>query len=192
MSSESLRPDDGPKGDESYGLSEARSADDIVCRPHRTDESAAESKTGEEIAVEFGVSTATLLATHSWGSGHRRCQGVVDAPNVLWAFDFQFDSAVDGEAIKIALDARQVHPAFATASRPSRVLRLGDGLRDDFSSAATLCDGEVGIGREQPRRRTGHKSPYRSPWRSVVGPKAAVTHYDDSGRRVACSQQMGA
>ena len=25
-----------------------------------------------------------------------------DAPNVVWAIDFQFDSAVDGKAIKIA------------------------------------------------------------------------------------------
>ena len=40
-----------------------------------------------------------------------------DAPKVVWAIDFQFDSTVDGKAIKIALDDRRTHPRVAAEHR---------------------------------------------------------------------------
>jgi len=39
-----------------------------------------------------------------------------DAPNVVWAIDFQFDSTVDAKAIKIASVIDETHPVLAVAS----------------------------------------------------------------------------
>lgn len=72
-----------------------------------------------------------------------------DAPNVLWAIDFQFDSTIDGKAIKIAsmLDAHtrmsllniversitadrlveEFRKVFAVAGGPPEVLRMDNG-----------------------------------------------------------------
>src|ERR1700756_5762201 len=69
-----------------------------------------------------------------------------DAPNLVWAIDFQFDSTVDGKAIKIAsmIDehtrvsllhlversitgedlVQELEKVFATTGGPPRVLRL--------------------------------------------------------------------
>ena len=72
-----------------------------------------------------------------------------DAPNVLWAIDFQFDSTVDGKAIKIAslIDEHtrcsllniversitaerlvaELESVFAVAGGPPKVLRMDNG-----------------------------------------------------------------
>ena len=74
-----------------------------------------------------------------------------DAPNVVWAIDFQFDSTVDGKAIKIAsmIDEHtrvsllhvversitaerivtELEAVFATTGGPPKVLRMDDGPR---------------------------------------------------------------
>jgi len=73
----------------------------------------------------------------------------VDAPKVVWAIDFQFDSTIDGKAIKIAsmLDEHtresllnivehsitadrpiaELEKCFATGGGPPLVLRMGNG-----------------------------------------------------------------
>ena len=72
-----------------------------------------------------------------------------DAPNVVWAIDFQFDSTIDGKAIKIAsmIDEHtresllnvversitaerlvvELEEAFAAAGGPPKVLRMDNG-----------------------------------------------------------------
>jgi putative transposase len=72
-----------------------------------------------------------------------------DAPNVVWAIDFQFDSTIDGKAIKIAsmIDEHtrrsllhvversitaerlviELEDAFAAAGGPPKVLRMDNG-----------------------------------------------------------------
>jgi len=74
---------------------------------------------------------------------------VADAPKVVWAIDFQFDSTVDGKAIKIAsmIDEHtrvsllhlversitaehlvaELESVFAAAGGPPRVLRMDNG-----------------------------------------------------------------
>lgn len=90
-----------------------------------------------------------------------------DAPNVVWAIDFQFDSTIDGKAIKIApmIDEHtrmsllhlversitaerlvaELEAVFATDGGPPTVLRMGQRSRIGFSSAATVCNGKVGL-----------------------------------------------
>lgn len=76
-------------------------------------------------------------------------QVAADAPKVLWALDFQFDSTIDGKAIKIASMVDQhtresllniversitaerlveeLESCFAAAGGPPKVLRLDNG-----------------------------------------------------------------
>jgi putative transposase len=83
-----------------------------------------------------------------------------DAPNVVWAIDFQFDSTTDGKAIKIAsmIDEHtresllhlversitaerlviELQDAFAAAGGPPKVLRIDNGPELVFPSAATV------------------------------------------------------
>jgi putative transposase len=87
-----------------------------------------------------------------------------DAPNVVWAIDFQFDSTIDGKAIKIAsmidehtreslLDlversitadrlVAELEAVFAAAGGPAKVLRMEQRPGVHFASAATVLRGQ--------------------------------------------------
>ena len=89
-----------------------------------------------------------------------------DAPNAVWAIDFQFDSTIDGKAIKIAsmIDEHtrrsllhvversitaerlviELADAFAAAGGPPNMLRWTTA-RNWFSSAATAPRDKVGL-----------------------------------------------
>ena len=91
-----------------------------------------------------------------------------DAPNVLWAIDFQFDSTVDAKAIKIAsvIDEHtrcsllhlversitaerlvvELESVFATAGGPPKVLRM-DTVRNWFPKR---CNGSAKEGSDSP------------------------------------------
>jgi transposase InsO family protein len=90
-----------------------------------------------------------------------------DAPGVVWAIDFQFDSTVDGEAVKIAsmIDEHtrvsllhlversitvdrlvtELESAFAAARSPPKVLRMDNGPELVSQALQQFCDGKVGL-----------------------------------------------
>ncbi|KBZ60966.1 hypothetical protein K875_03917 [Mycobacterium [tuberculosis] TKK-01-0051] len=90
-----------------------------------------------------------------------------DVPNVVWAIDFQFDSTVDGKAIKIAsmVDEharvsllRIVEPSitadrlveelktvFTLAVGPPRVLRMHNESKFISQALQPFCDGKTGM-----------------------------------------------
>ncbi|WP_414687250.1 DDE-type integrase/transposase/recombinase [Mycobacterium sp.] len=90
-----------------------------------------------------------------------------DAPNVVWAIDFQFDSTIDGKAIKIAsmIDEHtrlslvhvversitaerlvaELEGVFAAAGGPPRVLRMDNGPELVSQALQQFCDGKVGL-----------------------------------------------
>lgn len=90
-----------------------------------------------------------------------------DAPNVVWAIDFQFDSTVDGKAIKIAsmIDEHtresllniversitgqdlvdELEKVFAAAGGPPKVLRLDNGPEMISQALQQFCEGNAGI-----------------------------------------------
>ncbi|MGV7348534.1 IS3 family transposase [Mycobacterium kansasii] len=90
-----------------------------------------------------------------------------DAPNVVWAIDFQFDSTVDGKAIKIAsmIDehtresllniversitgpdlVEELEKVFATAGGPPKVLRLDNGPEMISQALQKFCEGKAGM-----------------------------------------------
>ena len=90
-----------------------------------------------------------------------------DAPQVVWALDFQFDSTVDGRAIKIAsmIDEHtrvsllhlversitaerlvaELETVFATAGGPPKVLRMDNGPELISQALQRFCDGKVGL-----------------------------------------------
>ena len=90
-----------------------------------------------------------------------------DAPNVVWAIDFQFDSTIDGKAIKIAsmIDEHtrvsllhlversitaerlvaELEAVFASAGGPPRVLRMDHGPELVSQALQRFCDGKVGM-----------------------------------------------
>jgi putative transposase len=90
-----------------------------------------------------------------------------DAPNVVWAIDFQFDSTVDGKAIKVAsmIDEHtrcsllhaversitaerlvaELESVFAAAGGPPRVQRMGNGPELVSQALQQFCDGKVGL-----------------------------------------------
>ena len=96
-----------------------------------------------------------------------------DAPKVVWALDFQFDSTIDGKAIKIAsmLDEHtresllniversitadrlieQLHTCFAAASGPPLVLRMDNGPELISQALQSFCAGQVGLCYIPPR-----------------------------------------
>jgi putative transposase len=94
-------------------------------------------------------------------------QVAADAPKVVWALDFQFDSTIDGKAIKIAsmLDEHtresqlniversitaerlieELRTCFATAGGPPRVLRMDNGPELISQALQSFCAGQVGL-----------------------------------------------
>ena len=90
-----------------------------------------------------------------------------DAPNVVWAIDFQFDSTVDNKAIKIAsvIDEHtrcsplhlversitaerlvvELESVFATAGGPPKVLRMDNGPELVSRALQRFCEGRVGL-----------------------------------------------
>ena len=89
-----------------------------------------------------------------------------DAPNVVWAIDFQFDSTIDGKAIKIAsmIDEHtrvsllniversitaerlvdELKKVFAAAGGPPKVLRMDNGPEFISQALQQFCDGKSG------------------------------------------------
>ncbi|WP_375295646.1 IS3 family transposase [Gordonia sp. GONU] len=92
---------------------------------------------------------------------------VADAPNVVWALDFQFDSTVDGKKIKIAsmvdehtrmsllnivdrsIPAQrlieELEKTFAIWGGPPMVLRMDNGPEFISEALRDFCAGSVGI-----------------------------------------------
>jgi putative transposase len=92
---------------------------------------------------------------------------IADAPKVVWALDFQFDSTVDGNAIKIAsmVDEHtresvlnlversitaerlvaELERVFAAAGCPPQVLRMDNGPELVSQALQQFCDGKVGL-----------------------------------------------
>ena len=90
-----------------------------------------------------------------------------DAPKVVWALDFQFDSTIDGKTIKIAsmvdehtreslLDlversitaerlVAELDRVFAAAGGPPRVLRMDNGPELISQALQSFCEGKVGL-----------------------------------------------
>jgi putative transposase len=90
-----------------------------------------------------------------------------DAPNVVWAIDFQFDSTTDGKAIKIAsmIDEHtresllhlversitaerlvaELEGVFAAAGGPPKVLRMDNGPELISQAVQQFCAGKVGL-----------------------------------------------
>jgi putative transposase len=90
-----------------------------------------------------------------------------DAPNVVWAIDFQFDSTIDGKAIKIAsmLDEHtrvsllhvversitgerlviDLEKAFAAAGGPPKVLRMDNGPEMVSQALQRFCENKTGM-----------------------------------------------
>jgi hypothetical protein len=90
-----------------------------------------------------------------------------DAPHVVWAIDFQFDSTIDGKAIKIAsmIDEHtrlsllhvversitgerlvfQLEKAFAAAGGPPKVLRMDDGPEMVSQALQRFCENKTGM-----------------------------------------------
>ncbi|WP_411289691.1 MULTISPECIES: IS3 family transposase [Mycobacteriaceae] len=90
-----------------------------------------------------------------------------DAPNVVWAIDFQFDSTIDGKAIKIAsmIDehtrvsllhiversittdrlVEELKKVFAAAGGPPKVLRMDNGPEFISQALQQFCEHRVGM-----------------------------------------------
>ncbi len=90
-----------------------------------------------------------------------------DAPKVVWALDFQFDSTVDGRAVKIAsmIDEHtresllhlversitaeklvaELETVFATRGGPPRVLRMDNGPEMISHALQQFCADRIGI-----------------------------------------------
>src|SRR5882672_10090228 len=90
-----------------------------------------------------------------------------DAPNVVWAIDFQFDSTIDGKAIKIAsmIDEHtrrsllhvversitaerlviELEDAFAAAGGPPKVLRMDNCPELVSQALQRFCENKVGL-----------------------------------------------
>nr|WP_110782027.1 IS3 family transposase [Mycolicibacterium parafortuitum] len=97
---------------------------------------------------------------------------VADAPNVVWAIDFQFDSTIDGKAIKIAsmVDEHtrvsllniversitaerlvdELKKVFAAAGGPPKVLRMDNGPEFISQALQQFCDDRLGMSYIRP------------------------------------------
>jgi putative transposase len=120
-----------------------------------------------------------------------------DAPNVVWAIDFQFDSTVDGKAIKIAsmidehtreslLDlversitadrlVAELEAVFAAAGGPAKVLRMDNGPEFISQVLQRFCDGKVGLSYIPPGRRGTTGTSNRSTTDCVRSASTATT-----------------
>ena len=100
---------------------------------------------------------------------------IADAPKVVWALDFQFDSTIDGKAIKIAsmVDEHtresllnlversitaerlvaELERVFAAAGGPPQVLRMDNGPELVSQALQQFCEGKVGLSYIPPGRR---------------------------------------
>jgi putative transposase len=98
-----------------------------------------------------------------------------DAPNVVWAIDFQFDSTVDGKAIKIAsmIDEHtrcsllhlversitaqclvaELESVFTMAGGPPKVLRMDNGPELVSQALQQFCENKVGLSYIPPDNR---------------------------------------
>ncbi len=92
---------------------------------------------------------------------------VADAPNVVWAIDFQFDSTIDGKAIKIAsmIDEHtresllnlversitgealvaELTKVFAAHGGPPKVLRMDNGPEMVSQALQRFCENKTGM-----------------------------------------------
>ncbi|CAJ1582504.1 IS3 family transposase [[Mycobacterium] wendilense] len=92
---------------------------------------------------------------------------VADAPKVVWAIDFQFDSTIDGKAIKIAsmLDehtresllnvversitgealVEELKKVFAAHGGPPKVLRMDNGPEMVSQALQRFCENKIGM-----------------------------------------------
>ncbi|WP_230864701.1 DDE-type integrase/transposase/recombinase [Mycobacterium canetti] len=92
---------------------------------------------------------------------------MADAPNVVWAIDFQFDSITDGKAITIAsmidehtrelllniversitaeLLVAELETAFAVAGGPPQVLRMDNGPELVSQALQWFCENKTGL-----------------------------------------------
>ncbi|ETZ40509.1 integrase core domain protein [Mycobacterium intracellulare MIN_052511_1280] len=92
---------------------------------------------------------------------------IADAPKVVWAMDFQFDSTTDGKAVKIAsmVDEHtresllhlversitaerlvaELEKVFATAGGPPKVLRMDNGPELVSQALQRFCENKVGM-----------------------------------------------
>lgn len=109
-----------------------------------------------------------------------------DAPKVVWSIDFQFDSTVDGKAIKIAsgvdahtkqsviniversIDAprlvRELERAFTAAGGSPQVLRMDNGPEFISEALRSFCKGRVGLAYIPPGTpwNNGHAESFNS------------------------------
>ena len=103
-----------------------------------------------------------------------------DAPKVVWALDFQFDSTIDGKAVKIAsmIDEHtresllniversitgqrlvdELERVFAAAGGPPMVLRMDNGPEMISQALQGFCEGQVGLSYIPPG------TPCEPPW----------------------------
>ncbi len=108
------------------------------------------------------------------------------APNVVWAIDFQFDSTVDGKAVKIAsmIDEHtrcsllniversitaenvvvELKKVFAAAGGPRKVLRMDNGPEFISQALHQFCDGKFGMSFIPPGTpwNNGHIEPFNN------------------------------
>ena len=114
-----------------------------------------------------------------------------DAPKVVRAIDFQFDSTVDGKAVKIAsmIDEHtreslvniversitaerliaELEKCFAAAGGPPMVLRMDNGPELISQALQSFCDGKVGLSYIPPG----------SPWKTATSNRS-TTGYEGS------------
>jgi putative transposase len=100
-------------------------------------------------------------------------EAIADAPKVEWASDFQFDSTIDGKAIKIGpmvestptsrcctwwiarspLNGSSPNPrgVFAVTGGPPQVLRMGNGQELVSQALQSFCNGRFGLSYVPPR-----------------------------------------
>ncbi|WP_433208563.1 integrase catalytic domain-containing protein [Nocardia sp. CA-107356] len=110
-----------------------------------------------------------------------------DAPKVVWALDFQFDSTVDGRAVKIAsmIDEHtresllhtversitaerlvaELEKVFTAAGGPPRVLRMDNGLE----MIGLPCNSSAPTGSQSPTFRRARPGTTASSNRSTGG-----------------------
>ncbi|MGO9100180.1 MAG: CDP-glucose 4,6-dehydratase [Mycobacterium sp.] len=122
-----------------------------------------------------------------------------DAPKVVWALDFQFDSTIDGKAIKIAsmLDEHtresllniversitanrliaELEKCFAAAGGPPMVLRMDNGPELISQALQSFCAGKVGMSYIPPG----------APWELVCDFRVDIRDAEDTAAAVSAA-----